>query len=110
MKRPRTSRSKQTTPGEAPKPEQVEREKQKAKALRQTAWWHSQLDRGVCHYCGETFAKKDLTMDHLLPLARGGKSTKGNVVVACKPCNSEKKYYTPAEMILKNKLGGDVQF
>lgn len=110
MKRTRASRSKKTGPGQAPAPEQIEREKRKAKELRQTAWWRSQLDRGVCHFCGETFAKKDLTMDHLVPLSRGGKSTKGNVVVACRECNSKKKYYTPAERIMMDKLGRDIQF
>lgn len=110
MKRTRTPRSGGAGPGGKPTAQQIAREKQKAKDLRQSTWWRVQIDRGVCHFCGETFDKKDLTMDHLVPLARGGKSSKGNVVVACKPCNNEKKYYTPAEMILKNKLGGDVQF
>jgi 5-methylcytosine-specific restriction endonuclease McrA len=36
-------------------------------------------------------------MDHLVPLARGGKSTKGNVVPACKTCNSQKKQLLPME-------------
>jgi 5-methylcytosine-specific restriction endonuclease McrA len=110
MKRTRASRSKKPAPGQAPSPEQIEREKRKAKELRQTTWWRNKLDRGVCHYCGETFAKKDLTMDHLVPLSRGGKSTKGNLVVACKECNTKKKYYTPAEQIMKEKLGRDVHF
>jgi len=30
-------------------------------------------------------------MDHLVPLSRGGRSTKGNVVPACKRCNTGKK-------------------
>ena len=37
-------------------------------------------------------------MDHLVPLARGGKSSKGNVVPACKSCNTNKKYHLPEEM------------
>ena len=36
-------------------------------------------------------------MDHLIPLVRGGKSTKGNLVAACKTCNSKKKYSLPWE-------------
>ena len=31
-------------------------------------------------------------MDHIVPLVRGGKSTKGNVVPACKECNTKKKH------------------
>ncbi len=36
-------------------------------------------------------------MDHIVPMARGGKSTKGNVVPACKVCNNKKKYMLPIE-------------
>jgi 5-methylcytosine-specific restriction endonuclease McrA len=36
-------------------------------------------------------------MDHLVPIIRGGKSTRGNVAPACKECNSKKKYLLPLE-------------
>jgi 5-methylcytosine-specific restriction protein A len=36
-------------------------------------------------------------MDHIVPLIRGGKSTKGNLVPACKDCNNKKKYLLPIE-------------
>jgi 5-methylcytosine-specific restriction endonuclease McrA len=36
-------------------------------------------------------------MDHLVPIARGGRSIAGNVVPACKDCNSKKKYLLPME-------------
>jgi len=36
-------------------------------------------------------------MDHIIPLIRGGKSTKNNIVAACKSCNSKKKYLLPIE-------------
>jgi len=39
----------------------------------------------------------DITMDHLVPIVRGGRSTQGNVVPACKDCNSKKKYLLPME-------------
>ncbi len=41
----------------------------------------------VCTYCGST-AK--LTMDHVVPLSKGGNHTKGNIAPACQPCNSRK--------------------
>ncbi len=41
--------------------------------------------------------RTDLTMDHLIPLSRGGKSKKGNLVPACKECNNKKKYLLPLE-------------
>ncbi len=36
-------------------------------------------------------------MDHIVPVVRGGKSTRGNVVPACKECNTKKKYMLPLE-------------
>jgi 5-methylcytosine-specific restriction protein A len=36
-------------------------------------------------------------MDHVIPLARGGRSVKENLVACCKDCNNKKKYYIPAE-------------
>jgi len=51
----------------------------------------------VCHHCGEKFPPRELTMDHLIPIIRGGKSTKGNLVPSCKKCNAERKYRLPFE-------------
>ncbi len=81
----------------------VKKEREKARALRDSAWWKQQLAKGICHYCGKTFPPESLTLDHVVPISRGGHSNKGNCVPACKPCNSEKKSLTPAEIIL-NRL------
>lgn len=77
--------------------QEVKREKEKARELRRSQWWKNRLARGLCHYCGKTFAPDELTMDHLVPIVRGGKSTRGNVVPACKECNNRKKYLLPVE-------------
>ncbi len=87
--------------------EHTKRERDKARALRKTQWWLNLLNSGICHYCEEKFDKDELTMDHILPLCRGGKSTKGNIVPCCKECNSEKSYLTPVEMILNDLELGD---
>ena len=81
-------------------PVHIAREREKARALRKTAWWQRRIQRGVCAYCGRTVAPKELTLDHVVPVARGGKSQKGNVVAACKDCNNRKKLMTPAEQLL----------
>jgi len=46
-------------------------------------------------------------MDHVVPLVREGRTTRGNVVPACKSCNDKKKYLLPIEWeeYLRN-LGG----
>ena len=43
--------------------------------------------KGRCYYCQE---KAKLTLDHVIPLSKGGQHTKTNVVPACAPCNSKK--------------------
>ena len=77
------------------------REREKARALRKSPWWKNQLTIGACHYCNKTFSANELTMDHILPVVRGGKSNQSNCVPACKKCNNRKAYFTPAELILK---------
>jgi 5-methylcytosine-specific restriction enzyme A len=79
----------------------IKREKAKARELRNSQWWRNQLGAGQCYYCNDKFSKDALTMDHLIPIVRGGKSTKSNVVVCCKACNSKKKYLTPVEMTMQ---------
>lgn len=77
--------------------EVVRREKEKARALRKTQWWHRKVAKGLCYYCGKAVYPVELTMDHIVPLIRGGRSSRGNVAPACKTCNSKKKYLLPIE-------------
>lgn len=70
----------------------IRRERAKARELRNSPWWKRRVSPGVCHYCGAQVGAKALTMDHLVPIIRGGHSTKGNVVPACKPCNTAKRH------------------
>jgi 5-methylcytosine-specific restriction enzyme A len=81
-------------------PERLKHERQKARDLRQTAWWKNKIGQGLCHYCGKRFRPAQLTMDHIVPLARGGTSTKGNIVAACHACNKKKKLGTPVEELI----------
>lgn len=46
----------------------------------------ARLRRGVCSYCP---AAAD-TIDHVIPLARGGRHAEGNLAPACRSCNSSK--------------------
>jgi 5-methylcytosine-specific restriction endonuclease McrA len=77
--------------------EVIRKEKEKARHLRQTAWWMRKIREGVCYYCRQKVGSKNLTMDHVIPLSRGGKSLKGNIVPCCKECNNRKKYLIPVE-------------
>ena len=71
--------------------EEIKRERAKARELRQSQWWKRRRASGICHYCEKKVSPAELTMDHLVPLIRGGRSTKGNLVPACKACNNDKK-------------------
>ena len=72
-------------------------EKAKARDLRQTQWWKNLRAKGICHYCHQRFPAKSLTMDHTIPISRGGKTKKSNIVACCKECNNKKKYLLPVE-------------
>ena len=75
----------------------LKRERRKARELRRSQWWKRKCAQGICHYCQRRFPARELTMDHIVPLARGGRSTKGNVAPACKDCNNKKKQLLPME-------------
>jgi 5-methylcytosine-specific restriction endonuclease McrA len=51
-------------------------------------------DAHQCQYCGN---EHDLTLDHVYPRSRGGKTTWDNLTTACKRCNAAKGHRTPEE-------------
>lgn len=54
-------------------------------------------DGHECQYCGKACRHKELTLDHVIPRSRGGKTTWKNVVTACVACNRRKGRETPEE-------------
>lgn len=76
---------------------QMKREKERARHLRQSEWWLRKVHKGFCYYCHRQVGRAHLTMDHVVPISRGGRSNKGNIVPACKECNTKKKYLVPVE-------------
>ena len=59
-------------------------------------------DKHICQYCGST---KDLTIDHVVPKAKGGRNSFENCVTACRPCNHKKgdKWLNESGLHLKKK-------
>ncbi len=49
-------------------------------------------DENRCQYCQKGFRDGDLTIDHVIPRSKGGKTIWTNVIIACKPCNQQKSY------------------
>ncbi len=62
-------------------------------------------DKHICQYCGRKESANNLTLDHILPQSRGGKTVWENLVTCCRNCNSKKGDHTPkeADMTLLNK-------
>jgi 5-methylcytosine-specific restriction endonuclease McrA len=54
-------------------------------------------DRYSCQFCGAKLSSQNMTIDHLLPRSRGGRTTWENCVLACVPCNERKSNRTPDE-------------
>ena len=58
-------------------------------------------DGWTCQYCRDRKQTKDLTFDHVLPRAQGGKTSWTNIVTACRACNSCKDDRTPEQAGMK---------
>jgi len=54
-------------------------------------------DKGRCQYCGARLPSDQLTYDHVIPRAQGGKTVWENIVMACVPCNAAKADKTPVQ-------------
>ena len=80
-----------------PDEDQIKLERNKARELRKSQWWKNRIGRGECYYCHDRFDPKELTLDHIVPVSRGGRTTRGNCVPCCKECNNRKQSLTPVE-------------
>ena len=78
-------------------PDELKRERARGRDLRQSQWWKRRVSTGACYYCRRQVGREALTMDHIVPLGRGGRSSRGNVVPCCKDCNVRKKSMVPVE-------------
>jgi 5-methylcytosine-specific restriction endonuclease McrA len=58
-------------------------------------------DRNTCQYCGRRPGTSELSIDHIQPRSRGGRSSWANCVLACMRCNRKKSNRLPAEAGLR---------
>ena len=54
-------------------------------------------DSHTCQYCSHAFGTADLTFDHVVPVAQGGRKDWENIVTCCVTCNRRKGGRTPEE-------------
>jgi len=59
-------------------------------------------DENRCVYCGEQFIADELTLDHVQPRVHGGDRSEGNLVTACKACNTLKGHIRLSEFLFAN--------
>ena len=83
-------------------PSRLKKEREKARQIKKSNWWITQLSQGICHYCQKQVLSHQLTLDHIVPLARGGRSVQNNIVPACQSCNQSKKLNTPVDLLLQS--------
>lgn len=58
-------------------------------------------DKGKCAYCGAMLSLEKATVDHILPMSKGGRTRWENVTIACSECNFKKNDRTPEQAGLK---------
>ena len=58
-------------------------------------------DHSTCMYCGDQPGADELTIDHVLPKAQGGRTSWENCVIACVSCNAMKAARTPEQAGMK---------
>jgi 5-methylcytosine-specific restriction endonuclease McrA len=54
-------------------------------------------DHNTCQYCGKRFPTSELSLDHVTPRSKGGRSSWTNLVCACTRCNNQKAGKTVRE-------------
>ncbi len=67
--------------------------------------WRNLLKRHRfrCFYCRVKLLPANRTLDHKVPLSRGGTNTIDNVVPACRPCNNRKLRMTTEEFLERRR-------
>ncbi len=58
-------------------------------------------DDNRCQYCGRRFPMSELSLDHVVPLSRGGLTNWTNIVCACTECNKRKGGRVPGQAHMK---------
>ena len=67
------------------------RAKIKGQKVTLAEWTTIKQQQGFrCYWCKVKFKDEELTMDHVIPLNKGGLHEASNIVAACQPCNSSK--------------------
>ena len=58
-------------------------------------------DNKICYICNRTLSDKEITIDHVIPISKGGSSDVKNLKCCCKLCNELKGSFTYSEDLVK---------
>lgn len=66
---------------------------------------------GLCAYCGQHRNIKYMTVDHIIPLSKGGTDSLDNLQCTCKKCNGLKSDMLPHEFtnFIRNMLENSIR-
>lgn len=84
------------TPREALKRDRPKRSKDPSQRLIQKRFVEQ---RGICHYCKKETPRHRWSLDHKVPICRGGTGRRDNLIGACKTCNNAKGNLTEEEFL-----------
>ena len=59
--------------------------------------WQQLYSADTCYYCGKQIEGRNKTVDHKIPISRGGTNARENLVMCCQSCNSHKNNRTESE-------------
>ena len=79
----------------------------RVRTLKNTRWWKLKLQRALCDYCQKPTPASLLTLDHIVPLARGGDTRPGNCAASCHACNALKGLDTPVDRLFRQLETGN---
>ena len=59
----------------------------RGKQVKVALWKHKEH---ICYYCRRPLTNEMATLDHVIPLSRGGRTNQKNCILSCYPCNKKK--------------------
>jgi 5-methylcytosine-specific restriction endonuclease McrA len=68
------------------------------------------LEMPWCHWCMDSVSYMNMTLDHVIPLSRGGTNARHNLVVACQECNNRKGSWMPDDWLSERMDADEVKW
>jgi len=63
----------------------------------------------ICAYCNKPIPSTEtVTIDHKIPVSKGGETVSENLTISCYPCNREKDDMTVEEYVIYKQKQGDI--